>query len=72
MPKTDIEINLPELEFKARKRRTVKGERENLEEQERIVKGERENLGLIFFPNLFNFFFLLVFSFVFSANKLST
>ena len=50
MPKTDMEINLPRLEFKARKRRTVKGERENLEERERIVKGERENLGLIFFP----------------------
>ena len=56
MNKTDMEINLPRLEFKARKRRTVKGEIENLEERERIVKGERENLGLIFFPDLFNFF----------------
>ena len=50
MPKTYMEINLLKLEFKARKKRTVKGERENLEERERTVKGERENISLIFFP----------------------
>jgi hypothetical protein len=32
MPKTYMEINLPGLEFEAEKKRTVKGERENLEE----------------------------------------
>ena len=50
MPKTDMEINLPGREFEAEKKRTVKGERENLEERERTVKGERENISLIFFP----------------------
>jgi hypothetical protein len=57
MLKTAMKMKVPGLEFEARKRRTVNSERENLDEQERTVKGERENIGLVFFPDLFNFFF---------------